>query len=93
MVTAPPRRARRRLLAALLISVAPVAGLAYEAPKDPYFNAKGSWGQDYDDQWAIQRLGFDAGPDSAWRRLKPPAQPVIVAVIDTGLDWNHRDID
>src|SRR5262249_35447830 len=30
--------------------------------------------------------------DSAWRLVKRNAQPVIVAVIDTGLDWNHRNI-
>src|SRR5258705_4248971 len=32
-------------------------------------------------------------PNSAWRLVKQNAQPVVVAVIDTGLDWNHRNID
>lgn len=93
MVTAPLHRARRPLLAAAIAALLPIATPAYDSPKDPHSSAKGSWGQDYDDQWAIKRLGFDGGPDSAWRRVKPSAQPVIVAVIDTGLDWNHRDID
>jgi len=62
-------------------------------PDNHYFVSKGSWGQTYGDQWALQRIGFDASPQSAWRLVKKDAQPVIVAVIDTGLDWNHRNID
>jgi subtilisin family serine protease len=61
-------------------------------PNNHYFAAKGSWGQKYDDQWGLHRIGFDASPDSAWRLVRRDAQPVIVAVIDTGLDWNHRNI-
>lgn len=61
-------------------------------PKDPYFTAKGSWGQRYEDQWAMRRVGFDETRQSAWRLVKKNAKPVIVAVIDTGLDWNHQDI-
>lgn len=62
-------------------------------PGNHYFVSKGSWGQKYSDQWALQRIGFDASPQSAWRLVKKTAQPVIVAVIDTGLDWNHKSID
>ena len=61
------------------------------APNDPYFSGRGAWGQDHADQWAIQRVGLTAGADSAWRRLGPNPQPVIVAVVDSGLDWNHLD--
>lgn len=62
-------------------------------PDNHYFLGKGSWGQNYPDQWALQRIGFDASPNSAWRLVRQDAQPVIVAVIDTGLDWNHKNID
>jgi subtilisin family serine protease len=62
-------------------------------PDSHYFLSKGSWGQDHADQWALHRIGFDASPQSAWRLVKRDAQPVIVAVIDTGLDWHHRNID
>ena len=62
-------------------------------PDNHYFVSKGSWGQAYPDQWALQRIGFDASPQSAWRLVKRDAKPVIVAVIDTGLDWNHKSID
>ncbi|MEE9501871.1 MAG: S8 family peptidase, partial [Candidatus Aminicenantaceae bacterium] len=60
---------------------------------DPYFVGKGGWGQSYDDQWAIKRVGFTDGEDSAWNKLGANPQPVIVAVIDSGLDWNHLDFD
>ncbi|NND66026.1 MAG: S8 family serine peptidase, partial [Halioglobus sp.] len=59
---------------------------------DPYFGTRGSWEQPYPDQWAIQRVGFTQR-DSAWDLVKPKGEPVIVAVVDSGLDWNHREID
>jgi subtilisin family serine protease len=62
-------------------------------PDNHYFVSAGSWGQSYPDQWALQRVGFDSSPNSAWRLVKRNAQPVIVALIDTGLDWNHENID
>lgn len=61
-------------------------------PADPYFSSRGTWGQDYADQWALERIGLGAGPDAAWERLGPAPQPVTVAVVDTGLDWNHQDL-
>jgi len=64
-----------------------------QGPGDPYFASRGSWGQDYPDQWAVQHAGITGGDDSAWSRLGPDPQPVIVAVIDSGLDWNHADLD
>lgn len=59
---------------------------------DPYFTSRGSWRQAYADQWAIHRVGIRPGRDSAWSDLGADPQPVIVAVIDTGIDWNHRDL-
>ena len=59
---------------------------------DPHFNSGGSWGQNHDDQWAIKRIGFDDGRKSAWKKLGKRPQPVVVAVVDTGLDWNHTDM-
>lgn len=61
-------------------------------PDNHYFLSRGSWGQDYPDQWALQRIGFDASPNSAWRLVKANAQPVTVAMIDTGIDWTHRNV-
>ncbi|MCP5068550.1 MAG: S8 family serine peptidase [bacterium] len=59
---------------------------------DPFFSSRGSWRQAYDDQWAIHRVGITAGRDSAWANLGPEPEEVIVAVIDTGIDWNHLDL-
>jgi subtilisin family serine protease len=77
---------------AFLVSSASAQQAMLSPPDNHYFVSKGSWGQDHPDQWALQRIGFDASPQSAWRLVKANAQPVIVAVIDTGLDWAHRNI-
>jgi hypothetical protein len=63
-------------------------------PTDPNFvqSGRGSWGQAEDDQWAIKRIGFTADEDSAWNQVPDGASPVVVAVVDTGLDWHHLDI-
>src|ERR1700681_1925948 len=81
------------LIGAGLAASAGASAQMLEPPDNHYFTSQGSWGQKYPDQWALQRIGFDATPNSAWRLVKKNAQPVIVAVIDTGLDWNHRNID
>jgi len=90
----------RRLVPLLLVSgLIGVANPAWsqqavlEPPDNHYFVSEGSWGQAYPDQWALKRIGFDASPQSAWRLVKRDAEPVIVAVIDSGLDWNHKNID
>ncbi len=63
-------------------------------PNDPLYNSKGSWEQDYDDQWGLKRVGFTApgGGESAWEVGTDALQPVIVAVIDTGMDYFHPDL-
>ena len=43
------------------------------------------------EQWAIERVGFTAEA-SAWDAVVPGAKPVVVGIIDTGLDWNHLDL-
>ncbi len=54
---------------------------------DPLFQSKGSWGQTYDDQWALKRIGFS--DHSKWPKS---GQEVIVAVVDTGIDLSHPDL-
>jgi len=62
-------------------------------PTDPNFRSsrRGFWGDIQDDQWAIKRVGFTADENSAWNHVPENASEVIVAVIDTGLDWHHLD--
>jgi subtilisin family serine protease len=62
-------------------------------PNDPSYRGRGAWGQRWDDQWAIRRVGFGDGRDSAWKLVPAKADPVTVAVVDTGLDWHHLDFD
>jgi subtilisin family serine protease len=69
-----------------------------QLPSDPNFkrtarHGGNSWGADVDDQWAIKRVGFTDDETSAWNLVPDEVSPVVVAVIDTGLDWHHLDID
>ena len=81
-----------QLLLAGVLTYASFHHTASAEPNDPYFSSKGAWGQKYDDQWAIKRVGFIKKRKSAWDRVGKNPKPVIVAVVDTGLDWNHSDI-
>jgi len=81
-----------RYLVAAILAFSP-AGLvkAKEVPTDPYTTSSGSWGQSYDDQYWLARIGLGPGEQSVWPQLPQNLEPVIVAVIDTGIDWNHLD--
>jgi subtilisin family serine protease len=67
-------------------------------PTDPSYRRTGrnggnSWGEKRDDQWAIKRVGYTDDVTSAWRLVPDTVAPIVVAVIDTGLDWHHADLD
>lgn len=91
------------LLAALAVDTAfaqeeepadPLAEVEALEPSDPLFNATGSWGQVYEDQWALRRIGcveMGAGR-SAWDAQTARDVQVTVAVIDSGIDWTHPDL-
>ena len=59
----------------------------YVTPNDPYYSSTGSWGQDYEDMWGLHKI--QAG--DAWD-IEKGSNDVIVAVIDTGIDYNHEDL-
>lgn len=91
----------RRQLAAFKRVAAASKGIAFvEADRrrgstklnDPYFRGRGLWGQSFDDQWAIKRVGYTDDNKSAWAKAGGNLKPVTVAVIDTGLDWYHPDL-
>jgi subtilisin family serine protease len=80
----------------VLLGVAGLSRLEAQAPwpDDPLYRSRGSWGQGHDDQWALKRIGFTprgAGP-SAWDLATAAIHPVVVAVIDSGLDYFHPDL-
>lgn len=56
-------------------------------PNDPYYSSSGSWGQSFDDLYGLHII--DAA--ESWD-INTGAQNIIVAVIDSGLDYNHPDI-
>ena len=53
---------------------------------DPFLQSEGSWGQGFPDLWGLTKI---RAPE-AWRTSLGEGQ--IVAVVDTGLDWEHPDI-
>ncbi len=62
-------------------------------PNDGFFHAKGSWGQDFDDQWGLKRIGFAAAGRNGKRSLWPrKATATVVAVVDTGVDFGHPEL-
>ncbi|MBN2269126.1 MAG: S8 family serine peptidase, partial [Sedimentisphaerales bacterium] len=56
------------------------------APDDTYYNSTGSWGQEYADMWGLHAVN----PDNAWDQAQ--GEGIVVAVIDTGVDYNHEDL-
>ena len=53
---------------------------------DPYYLSMGSWGQGFDDLYGLRTINAE----TAWDQTQ--GEGVIVAVIDSGVDYNHEDI-
>jgi len=56
-------------------------------PNDMFYSSNGSWGQSYDDMWAIKKMEAD----KAWD-ITTGISDIVVAVIDSGVDYNHPEL-
>jgi len=62
-------------------------------PNDPFYRSAGTWRQAYPDQWGLHRIGFAPDSPGQARSLWPDdAEPVVVAVLDTGIDQTHPEL-
>src|SRR5579871_460094 len=57
-----------------------------QIPNDPFLSSSGTWGQPYPDLWGLFAINAPAAWDTA------QGDGVVVAVIDTGVDYNHPDL-
>ncbi|HEY2497399.1 MAG TPA: S8 family serine peptidase [Candidatus Angelobacter sp.] len=57
-----------------------------QIPNDPFLSSSGTWGQPYQDLWGMYAVNAPAAWDTA------QGDGVVVAVIDTGIDYNHPDL-
>lgn len=60
----------------------------YYEPNDPFFYSSGSFGQSYPDLWGLKETGINVQP--AWNQSR--GRGAVVAVIDTGIDYQHPDL-
>jgi len=65
-------------------------------PNDTYVDpdqvgtwSTGAWGQDYEDMWCLKKIGME----EVWNMPDyPKGEDIVVAVVDTGIDYTHTDI-
>lgn len=86
---------RRAMTAALLAFWLPLGAMADSpSPNDYFAHHQGTWQQPFPDQWYLTRIGLTpkGSGASAWDLETGLTHPVIVAVLDTGLDYFHPEI-
>lgn len=62
-------------------------------PNDQFAVGHGAWGQPGRDQWALEKIGLTPQVHSQiLSKANKTADPVIVAVIDSGIDFRHPEL-
>jgi len=56
------------------------------APNDPFFKSKGARNQDEDDLWGLKKMRLELAWDIS------QGAGVVVAVLDSGVDYKHKDL-
>ncbi len=63
-----------------------------DGPNDLYLHTQGTWGQKGPDLWALKRIGLPLPPVEGPFYRRREGKPVIVAVVDTGVDFGHPEL-
>ena len=66
--------------------------VAEKAPSDPFFSSRSTWQQNYDDQWALKRIGYNQSVFDRLERAEGAIAKTVVAVIGSGVDWTQPDL-
>lgn len=65
----------------------------FPAPNDPYYDLRDNLADGLEDMWGLKRIGlFDALANTSSKNNQVEGEEVIVAVIDSGLDAEHPDL-
>ena len=67
------------------------AGIEYIEPNFVYRPSVVPNDPEYPHQWALHNTGPDIGAEQAWD-ITTGSDDIVVAVIDTGIDYNHEDL-
>ncbi len=85
-----PRLMQRAFLGSTLVASAEPNMLFHSfamPPDDPFYATSGTWKQSYPDLWGLRAIGAA----QAWS-LSEDDSPVVVGLVDSGLDFGHPDI-